>query len=183
MGRRTSRAVQVADFSGTAPLADAYRTIRTNLTLMQMHDGPSVIVVTSATAEEGKSAVTANLAQALSVTGRRVLAVSADLHNPALHQYFPGRYQESDLPAYTDDDPLRGRVIDDPTLNDYFATGYGQEDTDSDSRRDLAQAAQDERSRREVGRALEAEGSRLGSCGRDRIGQGRERHSAVGTRA
>ena len=123
--RKNSRAVQVADFSGRGPLADAYRTIRTNLTLMQMHDDrPSVIVISSATAEEGKSAVTANLARALSVTGRRVLAVSADLHNPALHEYFPGGYERSDL-AYTGDDP---------TLNEYLEAGYGWKDTDSDGK-------------------------------------------------
>jgi Mrp family chromosome partitioning ATPase/capsular polysaccharide biosynthesis protein len=134
--RKTSRSVQVADFSGRGPLADAYRTIRTNLTLMQMHDdGPSVIVISSATAEEGKSAVTANLARALSVTGRRVLAVSADLHNPALHEYFPSSYDRSDL-AYTDDDPLRGRTVDDPTLNEYFEAGYGWKDTGSDGKRE-----------------------------------------------
>jgi Mrp family chromosome partitioning ATPase/capsular polysaccharide biosynthesis protein len=132
--RKTSRSVQVADFSGRGPLADAYRTIRTNLTLMQMHDdGPSVIVISSATAEEGKSAVTANLARALSVTGRRVLAVSADLHNPALHEYFPSSYDRSDL-AYTDDDPLRGRTLDDPTLNEYFEAGYGWKDKGGDGK-------------------------------------------------
>jgi Mrp family chromosome partitioning ATPase len=134
--RKISRAVQVADFSGATPLADAYRTIRTNLTLMQMNDGPSVIVITSATAQEGKSAVTANLAEALSVTGRRVLAVSADLHNPALHEYFPSGYRESDLPTTGDDDPLPKRLIDDPTLNDYFKTGYAGDDTGSDGMRD-----------------------------------------------
>jgi Mrp family chromosome partitioning ATPase/capsular polysaccharide biosynthesis protein len=134
-GKKISRAFQVADFSGRGDLADAYRTIRTNLTLTHMHDdGPSVILVTSATAEEGKSAVTANLARALSVTGRRVLAVSADLHNPALHEYFPSGYEQSGLPDYTDDNPLYGRVIDDPTLNDYFKTGYGEPDRGPDGR-------------------------------------------------
>ena len=127
--KKISRSSQVADFSAATPLADAYRTIRTNLTLMQTHDGPSVMVVTSAMAGEGKSAVTANLAQALSVTGRRVLAISADLHNPALHKYFPGGYQESDLFNVAADDPLRERTLDDPTLNAYFSTGYGENDT------------------------------------------------------
>jgi Mrp family chromosome partitioning ATPase/capsular polysaccharide biosynthesis protein len=131
--KKLSRSAQVADFSGAAPLADAYRTIRTNLTLMETHhDGPSVIVVTSAIAGEGKSAATANLAQALSVTGRRVLAISADLHNPALHKYFPGGYQESDLFTRASEDPLRERTLDDPTLNAYFSTGYGENDTNNE---------------------------------------------------
>jgi Mrp family chromosome partitioning ATPase/capsular polysaccharide biosynthesis protein len=134
--RKTSRALQVADFSGRGPLADAYRTIRTNLTLIQMqHDKPSVIVVTSATAEEGKSAVTANLSRALSVTGRRVLAISADLHNPALHEYFPSG-PDSSLSPGIDDDPLRGRAIDDPALDEYFGAGYdGEEDAETDAGR------------------------------------------------
>jgi Mrp family chromosome partitioning ATPase/capsular polysaccharide biosynthesis protein len=131
--KKTDRALQVADFSGRGPLADAYRTIRTNLMLMEMHENePSVIVVTSATAEEGKSAVTANLSRALSATGRRVLAISADLHNPALHEYFPNGYKDS----ATVDDPLRGRVIDDPTLDNYFATGYGGEENGSDPKQE-----------------------------------------------
>jgi Mrp family chromosome partitioning ATPase/capsular polysaccharide biosynthesis protein len=127
-----SRAIQVADFSRAAPLADAYRTVRTNLTLMKMHDGPSVVVVTSATAEEGKSAVTANLAQALSVTGRRVLAVSADLHNPALHEYFPSGYGKSYMSGHSEE--LDGRTLDDPSLGAYFSPGYGREDGGNDSR-------------------------------------------------
>lgn len=87
--RRTARAELLADFSGSGLLADAYRTIRTNLSLFRLGDSDNtVIVVTSAVAGEGKSAVAANLAHALSVTGKHVLAVSADLHNPTLHEYF-----------------------------------------------------------------------------------------------
>ena len=86
---RNSRSKALADFSGSGALADAYRTIRTNLMLLRLNGkDPAVVVVTSAAAEEGKSTVAANLAHALSVTGRHVLAVSADLHNPTLHEYF-----------------------------------------------------------------------------------------------
>jgi Mrp family chromosome partitioning ATPase/capsular polysaccharide biosynthesis protein len=88
-GRRASRAKTLADFGGASLLADAYRTIRTNLSLLQLETETPVIVVTSATSEEGKSTVAANLAHVLSVTGKHVLAVSADLHNPTLHEYFP----------------------------------------------------------------------------------------------
>ena len=97
-GRRRDRAQALANFSGSGPLADAYRTIRTNLTLLELNGtadaAGSMVVVTSATAEEGKSSVTANLAHALSVTGRHVLAVSADLHNPTLHEYFAARVEQ-----------------------------------------------------------------------------------------
>lgn len=87
-GRR-DRSTMLANFASSSLLADAYRTIRTNIALFRVsEDAPSVIVVTSAIAQEGKSAITANLAHALSVMGKRVLAVSADLHNPSLHEYF-----------------------------------------------------------------------------------------------
>jgi receptor protein-tyrosine kinase len=87
--RRAPRTELLADFSGSGLLADAYRTIRTNLSLFRLGDADNtVIVVTSAVAGEGKSAVAANLAHALAVTGKHVLAVSADLHNPTLHEYF-----------------------------------------------------------------------------------------------
>ncbi len=94
-GRRTSRGDLLADFSGATPLADAYRTIRTNLSLFQLNQSKStVVLITSAVPAEGKSAVSANLAHALSVTGKRVLALSADLHNPALHEYFGSPAEE-----------------------------------------------------------------------------------------
>jgi Mrp family chromosome partitioning ATPase len=87
--RRITRSELLADFSGAGLLADAYRTIRTNLSLFRLNNADStVVVISSAVAGEGKSAVAANLAHALSVTGKNVLAVSADLHNPTLHEYF-----------------------------------------------------------------------------------------------
>jgi succinoglycan biosynthesis transport protein ExoP len=87
--RRTTRANLLADFSTSGTLADAYRTIRANLSILRLNEYPkTVLVVTSSVAEEGKSAVTANLGHALSVVGKKVLVISADLHNPALHEYF-----------------------------------------------------------------------------------------------
>jgi Mrp family chromosome partitioning ATPase/capsular polysaccharide biosynthesis protein len=87
--RRTARAHTVVDFSRSGELAEAYRSIRTNLALVRptFKDG-GVIVVTSAIAGEGKSAVAANLGRAFAVIGTDVLLVSADLHNPSLHRYF-----------------------------------------------------------------------------------------------
>ena len=113
-GRRTARGDVLADFSGATPLADAYRTIRTNLSLFQLNNAKSaVVLVTSAVPAEGKSAVSANLAHALSVTGKRVLAVSADLHNPALHEYFGSSAQDGGgiaIPLTLRGEAARGRI-------------------------------------------------------------------------
>ena len=96
-GRR-SRPMMLADFSSPGVLADAYRTVRTNLALFRPQgQGATVVLVTSATAQEGKSAIAANVAHGLSVMGKRVLAVSADLHNPSLHEYFESAPTEAAL--------------------------------------------------------------------------------------
>jgi succinoglycan biosynthesis transport protein ExoP len=79
----------LADFAGGAPLAEAYRVVRTNLSLFEGSGARDLhsVVISSAVAGEGKSAVAANLAMAAAAGGRRVLAVSADLKAPALHRY------------------------------------------------------------------------------------------------
>lgn len=70
-------------------VADAFRTIRTNLGLAWLGGRSShVVVISSAVPEEGKSAATANLATAFASAGKRVLAISADVHSPTLHLYF-----------------------------------------------------------------------------------------------
>jgi capsular exopolysaccharide synthesis family protein len=83
------RSAGLADFSASSLLADAYRTIRTNVELTNI-DGARrhVIVVSSAVPSEGKSGVVANLAVAFASAGRRVLIISADLRSPSLHEYF-----------------------------------------------------------------------------------------------
>lgn len=97
--RSAPRAELLADFAGSDLLAHAYRTIRTNLSLFRLDKTKkSVIVVTSAVPSEGKSAVAANLAHALSVTGLKILAVSADLHDPTLHDYFADRVPTAGAP-------------------------------------------------------------------------------------
>lgn len=82
------RSAGFADFAATTPIAEAYRTIRTNLDIVNGGSVGGIVVVTSAVPAEGKSAVSANLAAALVQTGRNVLAISADLRSPSLHEYF-----------------------------------------------------------------------------------------------
>jgi receptor protein-tyrosine kinase len=86
---RGDRAAGLGDYAGVSLLAESYRTIRTNLSLFRLdREDMKVVVISSAVAGEGKSAATANLAAALAASGRKVLAVSADIRSPALHEYF-----------------------------------------------------------------------------------------------
>jgi capsular exopolysaccharide synthesis family protein len=83
------RRTGLVDFSEISGLADAYRNIRTNLTLVSLNDETQKVwAISSAMPGEGKSAAAANLAGAFASSGMRVLAISADLHAPTLHEYF-----------------------------------------------------------------------------------------------
>lgn len=66
------------------PLAEAYRTLRTNLQFVDLASGGGSVTITSAMPSEGKTTTTANLAIALAETGARVVVVEADLRRPRL---------------------------------------------------------------------------------------------------
>jgi len=70
-----------------SPLAEQYRTLRTNL-LAHSPDSPlQALVVTSAVPAEGKSVTSVNLACALAEEGeRKVVLVDADMRKPTLHR-------------------------------------------------------------------------------------------------
>ncbi|AOX65324.1 hypothetical protein BJK06_05785 [Curtobacterium sp. BH-2-1-1] len=72
----------VVSASGRSPLAEAYRTLRTNLQFVDLGVGNGSFVVTSAMPSEGKTTSTANLAIALAETGARVVLIDADLRRP-----------------------------------------------------------------------------------------------------
>lgn len=71
-----------------SPVVEAYRTLRTNLQYANADGSLRRILVTSPGPGEGKSTTAANLAVILAQSGKRVVAVSADLRKPTLHQYF-----------------------------------------------------------------------------------------------
>jgi capsular exopolysaccharide synthesis family protein len=72
-----------------SPAAEAYRTLRTNLTFFAALDRPvETLVVTSAGRDERKSQVLANLAVTMAQGERRTILVDADLRHPGLHDVF-----------------------------------------------------------------------------------------------
>jgi capsular exopolysaccharide synthesis family protein len=68
--------------------AEAYRTLRTNLTFAALDKPLETLIVTSATPGDGKSTVLANLAVTMAQGERRVVLVDADLRRPGLHDIF-----------------------------------------------------------------------------------------------
>ena len=69
--------------------AESFRTIRTGIMLSSLDDDPiKVLLVTSATPNEGKSTVATNLAVAMSQMGERVLLIDVDMRRHNLHEFF-----------------------------------------------------------------------------------------------
>ena len=71
-----------------SPLAEAYRTLRTNLGFTDMDKSTRSIMVTSTNPDEGKSTVIANLAVAMAQAGNKVIVVDCDLRKPTQHKIF-----------------------------------------------------------------------------------------------
>lgn len=68
-----------------SPVAEAYRTLRTNLMFSSVNRAIRVLVVSSAVPGEGKSTAAANLAVTLAQGGQRTLLVDCDLRKPSQH--------------------------------------------------------------------------------------------------
>ncbi|WP_018331191.1 polysaccharide biosynthesis tyrosine autokinase [Actinomycetospora chiangmaiensis] len=71
----------------TSPIAESMRAVRTNFDMFDFDHATTVMAVTSAVEDEGKSTLLVNLALAQAVAGRRVLVVEGDLRKPRAAQY------------------------------------------------------------------------------------------------
>ncbi|MEW6544174.1 MAG: AAA family ATPase [Nitrospirota bacterium] len=76
----------VALFDPQSPLAEGYRSLRTNIQFAGGLEGSKVLAFVSAGAQEGKSTSAVNLAIALAQDGKRVLLVDGDLRKPTIHE-------------------------------------------------------------------------------------------------
>jgi capsular exopolysaccharide synthesis family protein len=69
-------------------VSEAYRSLRTSILLSAFGAPPKVILVTSASPQEGKTTISANSALVLAQRGSRVLLLDADLRRPGLEELF-----------------------------------------------------------------------------------------------
>ncbi len=88
-GTKTQPVSLVSLVDPSSPVAEQYRTIRTNLQFASSADQQvQSLVVTSSGPSEGKSLTSANLAVVFAQTGQKVLLVDADMRKPTIHKIF-----------------------------------------------------------------------------------------------
>lgn len=71
-----------------SPVAEAFRTLRTNIRFARPDMRRGSLLITSAQPGEGKSLVASNLAVAVAQEGRSAILIDADLRRPSLHRFF-----------------------------------------------------------------------------------------------
>jgi tyrosine-protein kinase Etk/Wzc len=72
-------------------VAEAFRTIKTNLLFSNLGESKKLFLITSSGPQEGKTFITANLAASLAQSGKRVLVLETDLRNPSMRRIFGGQ--------------------------------------------------------------------------------------------
>ncbi len=78
----------VTQFSPQSPVAEAFRSLRTNLEFSRLGKAGRTFLFTSASACEGKSTTVANLGVAMAQMGKKTLVWDCDLRNPSLNRIF-----------------------------------------------------------------------------------------------
>ncbi len=72
----------------TSPVAEAYRTLRTNIQFSSIDKKVQVVAVTSTGPGEGKSTIAANLAVVTAQAGKKTLLIDCDQRKPRQHKVF-----------------------------------------------------------------------------------------------
>jgi polysaccharide biosynthesis transport protein len=83
-----SHSLLITHFDPKSPVAEAYRTLRTNIQFQRMERGGKVLVVTSPTLQEGKTTTIVNLALTMAQSGQKTLLIGANMRRPSIYRFF-----------------------------------------------------------------------------------------------
>ncbi len=71
-----------------SPIAEAFRTLRTNIQFSSIDKTVKTIVITSPGPGEGKSTISVNTAVTMAQSEKKVLLIDCDLRKPKVHTFF-----------------------------------------------------------------------------------------------
>ena len=75
----------LVDKSPKSLIAEAFRSIRTNLQFISNEPGPKIIALTSTISGEGKTFIAINLAGIIAFSGKKVVILDLDMRKPKIH--------------------------------------------------------------------------------------------------
>jgi capsular exopolysaccharide synthesis family protein len=78
----------ITNENSKSPIAEAYRTLRTNLQFANAGETLKTVMYTSSGPGEGKSTTIANTAVVLAQSGKQVIVIDCDLRKPVQHKIF-----------------------------------------------------------------------------------------------
>jgi capsular exopolysaccharide synthesis family protein len=78
----------VVDMDSKTAVAEAFRSLRTNMQFILPQDSSVIISISSTVSGEGKTFIGLNLAAIFALSGKRVLLVDLDLRKPKLHNIY-----------------------------------------------------------------------------------------------
>ncbi len=81
------RAFDLLTNSSSSAMAEAFRSLRTNMQFATAEGAPKILHITSSEAGEGKSSTALNLANVFAQTKKSVLLIDADLRKPTIQRY------------------------------------------------------------------------------------------------
>ena len=93
-------------------MAEAFRTLRTNLNFVMKNSQGKVVMFTSTTSGEGKTFVATNLAMSVAMLGKKVLLVGLDIRRPRLAEMFDFDRNAEGLTSYLAADDNNTSMLD-----------------------------------------------------------------------
>ncbi|MDA0999386.1 MAG: AAA family ATPase [bacterium] len=78
----------VTHFVPRSPIAEAYRSFRTQMDFLALEKGGNLFLLTSTTPGEGKTTTSINFAIAYAQTNKRTLLIDADMRKPTIYRVF-----------------------------------------------------------------------------------------------
>ncbi len=93
-------------------MAEAFRTLRTNLQFVMKKSTGKVVMFTSTTSGEGKTFVASNLAMSVALLGKKVLLMGLDIRRPRLAEMFGFNKYDEGITSYLAADEKDTDILD-----------------------------------------------------------------------